>query len=145
MNHEINMIEQWLYWPPAQPYEDKYFFSEINFTSTEWTIELTKNNKWVVLFFKNGIIHYRCSQELFCIVLWDVLIDCKFDYGRRTFFMVKNSTYVQTIHQSVGVQYLTDLLHFCLICDDVVIDIIASHEPELTFSLQSDPDPMPQA
>ena len=56
--------------------------------------------------------------------------------------MVMNSMYIQTIKASLPSLANMDLLHFCLICDDVVIDILATQEPELIFSLRSDPRPL---
>lgn len=145
MDTNIKVQEQWVHWPPAQPYEDKYYLKKILFTLNACTFELTKHNKRIVLHFKEGIVHYRCTQDLFTLAFLNVLNDCNVSYGKKTFFLVKYSTYAKTIQPTIVQSYTADLLHFCLICDDVLIDILATHEPEFTFSLRSDPDLMPFA
>lgn len=132
--------EQWTHWAQAQSFEDKYFIDFITFKPCKLIITLKKKNKIMHFVFNSEIIHYKRNDEAFCVNLCLLLSNYNVDFAEKTFFKVINSSYAQTLETSVPNSFSKSLHHFCLLADDSVVDILATHEPEIIFSLRMDSD-----
>lgn len=126
--------EQWINWEPAQPFEDKYFIDFVNVAPFQLTIQLRKKNKCVQLVFKSEVIHYKRNDEVFCVQLCIFLSNINLDFAQKTFFIINNSSYSAKLQTSRALPASTDLIHFCLLADDSVIDILVTNEPEIIIT-----------
>jgi hypothetical protein len=141
MKNEIPMeetVEQWKQWHPLENVAPKYTLNKLMYENKALTIILdaahcSKADR-IKLQFSKDIIEYRSSNELFRFGLICDLEDIygtEF-YGAWTFFTVENSTYIEfVVSQSSVPVDCKKLLHFSLITEDSVIDIITDHEPTI--------------
>lgn len=132
----VSFNEEWAYWEPI-PFDPKidYYLESICDDPYMLTLILKSVGdapSTVELVFKGRMYTYRKTDECFSIQLFSDLSE-KYGgdfYGPRQFFIVKNSDYLAWLLQrSSELSELYDLVHYCFMDDDYVVDIVTDREP----------------
>ncbi len=129
--------EKWERYEPTKGLSRKYYIDSIKDSINCFQIILSDdydgNNKVEVLF-KDSVHAYRSTEESFNLKMMNS-IDESYGtdfYSNWTFFKVENSEYIQWIsEQSYGISDSQQLLHFCFIASDSILDVIAAYEPRV--------------
>lgn len=130
------MQEEWIRWEFAQDIEGKYDIETLisNIDGLFLKLRSPDNPRKIELVFTPYADAYRDTNESFIFILPGELEQ---KYGRKffanwTFFKVANSEYLSWLsNRSQGYSEEFDFVHYCLLGDDSVIDIISRYEPHI--------------
>jgi hypothetical protein len=129
------MQEQWMRWEPIEGLNGKYDITALTANRTGLTITLIPfqgNGQAVEITFNKFVEAYRHVDESCRTALFHELSENhkEITYGSWTFLKATNSEYLTWLaHESGGWSETLELMHFCLIGDDSVVDIAADYEP----------------
>lgn len=131
--NNIPLEEQWIHWEPIDGLKEKFYIDLVKYNCSKLIITLSDRNNTVKIKMtvKHPIIHYNRTNESFCITLFLALSNV--DFGKRTFFEIKNSSYLKNLKLSINQPFADSLKHFCLISGDEVIHIVVTQDPEIKF------------
>lgn len=140
MNLQLDMykmnLEQWTRWEFAPDIAGKYDIESLisNIDGLFIRLYSSDNTRKIELAFTPCADAYRQTNESFMFNLPGEL-DIKYGgdfFAHWTFFKVENSEYLLWLSkQSQGYSTEFDFVHFCLLGEDSVIDIIARREPHI--------------
>lgn len=130
--------QQWSYWEPIPHLANEYSIDHIRFNARGLKIvisEMQQEHKTIEILFKNSVIAYTKTDESFVLGLegdFEQLPEKK-DNPRWTFFKTINSRYLKQIAEKYeySIADYVHLIHFVILADDAVVDIIANYEPEV--------------
>lgn len=132
------MNEQWRLWEPALNLSNRYSIDYIHFNTRGLKIvlsEMKQEYKTVEVLFKDSVIAYTKTDESLILDLEGDLKQIRASQcpGGWTFFKTINSKYVKQITESCG-YFIADhvhWIHFVLLADDAMINVIADYDPEI--------------
>jgi hypothetical protein len=135
-----DMNENWIKWEPAEGLAKKYSINSISDTLDKFEIILSEydniNHKIKVKMKFDFVDSYRCTDKSLRLKDMGELVekrDEKF-HNNWTFFKVLNSKYLKYLSkQSYGIIDDRNLMHFALITEDLIIDLINPSEPIVEF------------
>ena len=123
-------MQDWIHWEPIVGLSEKYSIYSIAWLEKGVIITLSDRAslKKIKITFQNFVDAYRYSNKAFCSNFFSIL---SMKYGEEfyknwTFFKVNNSEYIKWIVQK---SYEATFIHFCILGDDEVVDILARYEP----------------
>lgn len=131
------MQEQWMRWKPIENLEEKYNVDTIFDTNEDRGLIITlysckDRTRKVEIIFKDYADSYRHTNESFSLRAPDQLSKTygKEFYSDWTFFKRVDSEYLAWLaYESCEYSHRFDFIHFCLLCSDSVVDILARYEP----------------
>lgn len=133
------MQEQWMQWKPFANLEPKYYCVAVSDTFEGFKVVLvgqSEEKEMLEIYFKDGVLAYTQTDESFKRTLINDL-DQRYGtdfYGEWTLFKVQNSKYVNKIlEESYGWASAYNLIHFSLITEDLIIDILNDSEPAVSL------------
>lgn len=132
------MNENWQRWIPIIGLAEKYDVIHIsNAIERNFKIvlvdEINKENH-IQLIFEKSIDAYRVTYDSFRENTYSKLYEkYGFDfYHKWSFFRVYNSEYIKILYEETGIDINTlQLIHFCILSSELVIDIIANYDPRV--------------
>lgn len=135
------MQEQWARWEPLDGLEDKYDVDFILDTNDDRGLIIMlysckDRNRKLEITFNRYVDSYCHTNESFRINL-PYELSAKYSkefYANWTFFRIANSSYLAWLaHESCNYSKEFNFVHFCLLCPDSVVDIIARYEPTVRY------------
>ena len=138
MINDVMNLENWQRWVPITGLAEKYDVIHIsNNMVKDFKIvlvdEINKENQ-IQLIFEKSIDAYRLTYDSFRENTYSQLYEkYGFDfYHKWSFFRVYNSEYIKTLYDETEIDINTlQLIHFCILSSELVIDIIASYDPKV--------------
>lgn len=130
--------QRWIRWEPIPQLVNNYGVDQIYLSTKGLKIvlyEMKQEYKTVEILFKNSIVAYTRTDESFSSELEGTFEDDPepTEDPRWTFFKISNSSYIKKIVQEKqNLLESSRLIHFALLADDDLVDIIAESEPEVT-------------
>jgi hypothetical protein len=131
------MEERWVQWEPKKEFKGKYHIDIISDSLDGFELLLTSKedeNKKVKVLFGDVVDAYRNTDGSFrqkTIYYLDENYGTNF-YTQWTFFKVLNSEYAQWLSaQSYKTFDFLQCIHFAIVTDDAVIDIVTNTEPQV--------------
>lgn len=133
------MQEHWTRWEPISNLSKKYYIESISDSMEGFKVllfEAENPEKKVLVSFSDSVEAFRSTNESYTFLTIDSLAE---KYGSKffsewTFFKIENSKYLQWIsEQSYGISESYNLIHFCLVATDSIVDIIDTGEPKVTL------------
>lgn len=120
------MDQKFVKWEPNTGLLGKYLLNGLSEDENglELILSLEGNNTKLILKWECIVESYMCSQESSRSILYDNEI------AKWSFYQVINSKYLNWLcEQSLGICEYRPLKHFCIICNNSVIDIISELDP----------------
>ncbi len=131
------MEKQWHSWEPINGLKGDYYIESISNNRKGFEITLLKENdnkNKVIIIFENSVLTFRKTSESFRL---DFLGRLGQEYGvnffaNHNFFKISHSAYIQQfLEESENALDIASLIHFLIMDDDTIIDIIAGYEPKV--------------
>ncbi len=138
-NRAINMKENWIKWNPLNLPEGDYFVTKFlqNINGTEITLSDESNN--ISILFDGVIPLVRTSIEGIRMRTWG---EVQQKYNNKCFFRnwflykIENSKLTKWAEEeSCGFYSSEQLLHFCVVTGEDVIDVLSKFEPNIFLSV----------
>ena len=137
----VKMQEKWLRWNPTDIPEGEYIVTSV-IQDAEGTKIILEDDKNIVMVFFDGITPLvRTSIEGIRIRTWGAVQKI---YNDKSFFrnwflyQVENSQLSNWVsEESCGVYDSSELLHYCIVTGEDLIDVISTFEPKLYISLEN--------
>ena len=133
------MSETWIKWKPIEGLAPKYDVDLVVDTMDNFKIvlsEMDNSQKRLEVHFDSGVDIYRLTDESY----WrNSLCELKEKYGAEfywywSFFKVENSSYLSWLSkESFGISDSRDFVHFAILGEDSILEVIANYEPKITF------------
>jgi len=127
-------MEKWTQWKPLEDSSGKYTIDSFVWSESGISILLssTQNLKKLEIKFEDFVDTYRRTDIIFCPKR---LADISSRYGAEfyinwTFFKITNSKYIDWIIEK---SYKREFIHFCIIGNNEILDIVNSYEPKINF------------
>jgi hypothetical protein len=125
-------MEKWIKWEPTKDLSGKYHVISITWPEDGIIIKLSdvNNTKKIEIKFEYFVDAYRYTHESFCFKIFS---DLSNKYGTEfykewSFFKINNSKYVEWVIEK---SYDSNFIHFSIIGNYEIIDIIAGYDPEI--------------
>ena len=131
------MIENWQKWEPINGLAKKYYIDGVIDDFYGFKIKLTNRDNEkskLIISFNESVWAYRSAEEGLRLLTMENLAQ-KYGanfYTEWTFFKVLNSDYLNWIFkESYNTAPGSNLMHFCVVAMDDILEIIADYEPEV--------------
>lgn len=133
------MNEQWSKWEPISGLEGKYSLEQLSEGIHGFEIILINaqdTTKKIKLLWKNWVQSYAKTRRA-QVIDTKAFLDQKYGsdfYNNWSFFIVEDSTYLKKLsEESWKLSDAYEVMHFALITQDSIINIIPTYEPEVTW------------
>lgn len=135
----MNNNEIWHRWEPIESGLNGNYFvdhAESGLDGFRVLLAQDKTEERVTVFFSNGVLASRFSDEGMRTNLFRQLSE---DYGTEfyanwSFFKVDNSSYIKWLSKECfGVIDGLEPKHFVIMGQDLIVDMVASYEPQVTI------------
>lgn len=131
------MKDQWIKWVPNISVQPKYFIKKIVDDENGLYVFLVsiEDDSSICMEFPGTVYAYRSMDELSALGTMDHVVDetGHFMASDCTFFLVEQSSYVETIKAgSKGVYSDYDLIHFVVLSGESLFEVITDMLPHIT-------------
>ena len=135
----MDFSEEYIQWKPASGLTEKYNIESIvteNMGLKTVLFDDRGDERDVQILFKDSVRTYMCADETYRYSLICYL-GKKYGipfYGDWTFFKVTKSDYLDwLLRQSGDIGNKDQLVHYSILAANVILDVIATQEPIVTF------------
>ena len=127
-------MEEWTRWEPITGLSGRFYIKDLRMSHEGLVLGLCAEQKdiKIEISFGPSIHAYRCTNESWCFTIFS---DLNHRYGgsfynNSSFFKIINSNYAKSLSPlSAGVSDCEDFDHFCIVDNDVVLDVLTLDTP----------------
>ncbi len=137
-NRTINMNEEWVKWNPTEVPNGKYIVTKFIQDAEGVKLILDDEINLVEIFFDGVPVMMRSSDEGVRMRTWgevQIKYQDKFFFRDWFLYIVNNSKLTSwVLEESCGFYDNSEIIHYCIVTQDDVIDILATFEPQIRVS-----------
>lgn len=140
-NKTVEMQEKWLRWNPTNIPEGDYIVTGVIQNVEGSKIIVENDSKRIIVFFDGITPLVRTSIEGIRMRTWGEVqkkYNNKFFFQNWFLYRIENSQLSNWVsEESCGVYDSSELLHYCIVTSEDLIDIISTFEPKLYIYSQN--------